>query len=139
MADSDLSGDIRVARQLLQHPLMFLIRDTFECRVAYLQGYCHGSNSELLTAFREWLIPKLDRGNETAWPGIVLMMVFPGRFYGTELMCDEDARACEGLTTLLDEFFDEVSTEEGARAISTRYQKWLESRSWSDSTDNGHA
>lgn len=138
MPDSDLSRNIRIARQLLQHPLMFLIRDTFECRVAYLQGYCHGSNSELLTAFREWLIPKLDCGNETAWPGLVLMMVFPSRFYGTELTHEEDARAREGLMTLLNEFFDEVCTEEGARAISTRYQMWLESRSWSDATDNGH-
>jgi hypothetical protein len=79
-----------------------------------------------LTGYREWLLPRIEDGDNLAWPGVVQMLL------ESESVAGKDAIARLG--ELLDEFYAFTRENAGSRRCLTRvyvrYHAWLLSRSW---------
>ena len=53
-------------------PGMWFRPVTFDVAVAFISGYDAALHEGPLTGLREWLIVRVDGGNNLAWPGLVL-------------------------------------------------------------------
>ncbi len=103
---------------------MYVSPGSLENVFAYLSGL--DTATGCLTGFREWLVPRLEEGNNLAWPGVVRMLF--------KLESIDDSDAIVRLGELLNEFY--VFTCEGGAShrcltrVYLRYHAWLLSRPW---------
>lgn len=97
---------------------MYVAPGTFENVGAYLTGLDEATGC--LTGFREWLLPRLESGDNLTWLGVVLCVF-------EKEACEIDRRI-ERLGELIEEFFEFVenrSTHEGLMRVYVRYHAWL--------------
>jgi hypothetical protein len=88
--------------------------------VAFLVGLDMGTYNALLNGFREFLILKLDGGNNLTWDGLV-----------RQLAAAEDDQALVGcLFDQLDEFLAEARDPRVRSGIHREYFRWLQRQSW---------
>ena len=107
-----------------RRPGMFVTPLTFDCVVAFLTGYDIALSDGFLVGFREWLITRLDYGNNLAWPGLVEKML------EGEMIPKDESRSIERQFALLDEFIDVRDSRDGLRRIFVEYEQWLHRQDW---------
>jgi hypothetical protein len=109
---------------LRRKPDMFLLSTTFDCVVAFLDGYDAAQSGGLLAGFREWLIVRADDGNNLAWPGLVSLLL------KDKLTSADNDRRIKYLFDLLDEFIAVRNENDGLRRIYIKYESWLRRQAW---------
>lgn len=119
-------------RSVHQRPQIHGLDGSYRSAVAYVLGCDAGTSGVMLAGFREWLIVRLDAGNNLGWPGLVLRAVAAeGRMADSASAGEEDDRLRrDGLFQLLDEFFERRDERDGLVRICHRYGEWLEGQSW---------
>ena len=111
-------------------PGLWGLRDgSFATCTAFVLGVDAGSDHELLTGFREWLVVRFDGGNNLAWTGLVLRLAFPD-FDGGPMPPDGDQQAVDTLFGLLDEFLALRTDRDWLVTIYDNYLAWLKAQSW---------
>ena len=117
---------------------MYGIAVTFDAAVAYVMGYDHAVNHDLLIGFKEWLFV---RTGDTAagWSGQVAHLAFPDEpdRWGTAGLTEpqlEELR--QAWFRILDEFLADRDAR-GLPAIEADYQVWLVGQSWYDPDRHG--
>lgn len=97
----------------------------------FVMGLDLGTDGALLDGFREFLVLKLDYGDNLAWSALVWHL----SRNGTETLADQtaaDQTAVDCLFDLLDEFLAEVSDRRRRHRIHHEYVQWLQRQSWYD-------
>jgi hypothetical protein len=97
---------------------------TLDGVVAYISGYDAALSGGFLIGFREWLITRLEYGNNLTWDGLV------GEFLKIEPSCKDAGVAIERLFSLLEQFLDMRNTHNGMRRIFAEYEQWLHGQEW---------
>lgn len=95
---------------------------------AFVLGVDAGSSGGMLAGFREWLIVRLNHGNNLVWTALVRHPA-PGGFVHP-LTPEADAAAVATLFQLLDEFLEVRERHGGPLKIYGAYQTWLNTQSW---------
>jgi excisionase family DNA binding protein len=119
-------------RELLRHvrlrPGIIFGRSelNYEELVKFVIGLQHGRPDQM-SGFREFLVLKLNDGDNLGWPTLVARLVVPHA--GHPLSPEDDQAAVHGLLDLLDEFLAETAGS-GSRAIDREYLLWLQQQSW---------
>jgi hypothetical protein len=117
-----------VLEMVRRRPLMYLRSVEFDVVVAFVDGFDTATNHGLLVGFREWLVLRLNDGNNLAWSDLLLMIDQSERA-GTPSAATEEARVAFLFATL-EEFFAERERPEGIRSIFVRYDDWLRAQEW---------
>ncbi|GAA2777684.1 hypothetical protein GCM10010452_00960 [Crossiella cryophila] len=97
--------------------------------VNFVMGLDLGTDGALLNGFREFLVLKLDGGDNLGWPGLVKHLSGDG----TEAAVDQIGPGQAGvdcLFDLLDEFLAEASNPHRRTRIHHEYVQWLQRQSW---------
>lgn len=117
-------------------PGMFFRANEYDVAVAFIDGFNLASDGGLLYGFREWLIVRLNDGNNFAWHELVLRILFrDSRNPKNELNESDDHRwAIDEMFRLIQEFRHDRETEAGIRQIFRRYEEWLRMQDWYDET-----
>jgi hypothetical protein len=110
-------------------PGMFLPATTYEAAASFVQGYDTATDGGLLLGFREWLIPRLDGGNNLGWPRLVLEIM-----QLKKPAAEDPQAAIEHLFNTIEAFLDERGQRGGARRIFATYERWLQKQDWYDSS-----
>lgn len=86
----------------------------------------------MLAGFREWLIVRLDDGNNLGWPALVAQAldVDEGVAASASTIEEADGFRFDGLFRLLDEFFERRDEQDGMVRICYRYGEWLKGQLW---------
>jgi hypothetical protein len=113
----------------LKRPSMYLPVASHDAVVAYVLGYDAATQGGLLVGFREWLIVKLQDGNNLAWPALVLEMTRRDR---AQRPAPENAEshAVEVMNATLEQFASERNARGGLRRIYAAYETWLRQQEW---------
>ena len=111
-------------------PGMYLRRVDFDVAVAFVHGFNVATNGGLLVGFREWLIVRLNGGNNLDWSQL-LLRIDPSERVGDPSASTEEARVAFLFSTL-DEFLAERERPTGMRSIFVRYDDWLRAQDWYD-------
>jgi hypothetical protein len=126
---------IHLFETVKKSPGLCLSEETYEEAAAFVLGCDAGNEWGLLTGFKEWLIVRLNYGNNLAWIGMVLRIAFPnGPVYWTGITAPkaENKIAIDTLFDLLIEFLRERKEPDGLTKIFERYLAWLHRQSWYD-------
>jgi hypothetical protein len=115
-----------------KHPEMFIQRMNFDTVGAFIQGFDSACNGGVLVGFREWLIVKLEHGNNLVWPELFLRFAFPeSDAPSTEELPKADQKHLIGLLfETIEAFCDERDMIGGLQQIYLRYHTWLQTQNW---------
>ena len=120
--DSELLGFLPPPlRKVYERPTMHIHLESWDVILGYIAGYDAASGDVFLDGFREWAIPRLDRGWSLAWSALLRQLVSdsePGR--------DEIRSALR----VIAEFRRDVATSLGRRRVYFELERWLKSQSW---------
>ncbi|XYH97315.1 hypothetical protein ACMHYB_57755 [Sorangium sp. So ce1128] len=107
---------------------------SYDTIVAFIEGYDSALCGGFLVGFREWLIVKLEDGNNLSWSALVLnLMGRVGERSSAEVKSAEgQSVAIEFLLDTLDQFLDEREAPSGLRRIYRSYENWLTRQDWYD-------
>ncbi|MET9029356.1 hypothetical protein ABZW96_27625 [Nocardia sp. NPDC004168] len=121
-----------VLRDVRSRPGMFFGRSElgYDKLVAFITGLDIGSQDSMLTGFREFLILKLDGGDNLVWSGLVVELCVPAA--DRPLSGDDEQAAVDGLFDLLDEFLAETSDPRARSRIYHEYFLRLQRQCWYD-------
>ena len=114
---------------LMTRPGMFLSETSYDATVAFICGYDAALMGGLLFGFREWLITRLERGNNLAWPALVELAITEAPVTAASVADDATRRTV--LFDLLSKFFAERDSRDGIRAMFSGYEAWLATQAWS--------
>lgn len=117
-----------VLEMVRRYPSMYLRSVKFDVAVAFVAGFDSATNNGLLVGFREWLVVRLNDGNNMHWSELLLMIDKSERA-GTPSAATEKARVAFLFSTL-EEFFAECERPEGMRSIFVRHDDWLRAQEW---------
>lgn len=126
---------IQLFETVKKYPGFYLAEGTYEEASAFVYGCDAGNEFGLLTGFREWLIVRLNYGNNLAWSGLVKRIAFPnGPVYWTGITAPkaENKIAIDTLFDVLIEFLRERAQQDGLTKIFERYLAWLHRQDWYD-------
>lgn len=115
-----------------RHPEMFVPKLDFDTAVAFIQGFDAACNRGVLVGFREWLILKLEYGNNLAWPELFLRFAFPeSEAARTQELPKADQRRLVGLLfEALEAFWNEKEATGGLQRLFVRHAEWLKTQDW---------
>ena len=115
-----------------QRPVLYGIDGTYAAAVAFLLGFDAATNGGLLSGFREWLIVRIDDGNNLSWPALVSRVLVDRCSHGGEEgMCAAcGGQAGAGLFDLLDEFLAVKERRNGMVKVFDAYLQWLRGQEW---------
>jgi len=117
-----------LVRHLCAQPGMYVGTATLATVTAYLNGYDHARDGGPLCGFREWLIVRLNEGNNLAWPGLAPRL-FPTLDGWKDADHENETIKIGALGMVLDAFFA-FRRERGLPKIFHAYGKWLLRRQW---------
>jgi excisionase family DNA binding protein len=100
---------------------------SYDQLVAFVIGLELGNQPGPLDGFREFLVLKMDGGNNLVWSALAVRLSVPDASY--PLGPAEDKAAVDGLFDLLDEFLAETGGL-GARQIYREHFLWLQQQTW---------
>lgn len=108
---------------------MYLPAVSYDAAAAFVLGYDAATQGGLLVGLREWLIVKLQDGNNLAWPALILDLL---RRTGSHESATEGAekRAIEFMFVTLEQFFSERDARGGIRRIYAMYEAWIRQQEW---------
>jgi hypothetical protein len=112
---------------------MYVQRPTYTAISSLVLGYDLACEGGVLLGFREWLIPRVGKGNQLAWPALVLMATFPEAENPDEVVqhsAAADKQAIDALFRLIIEFDEDRSMPDGMRKIFLAYERWLRDQEW---------
>ncbi|XXX76289.1 hypothetical protein WMF30_52425 [Sorangium sp. So ce134] len=111
---------------------MYLSNVSYDTIVAFVEGYDLALCRGFLVGFREWLVVKLEDGNNLSWSVLVLnLMGRVGERSSTEVKSAEGPGvAIEFLFDTLEQFLDEREAPSGLRRIYRSYENWLTRQDW---------
>ena len=118
-----------VLRELRFRLGMHVGSEDYDFAVAFFLGVDFGNSFGVLPGFREWLIMRLEYGENLTWRALVLECAFPDGYRRRLDTADQNRQAFDTLFALLEEFFA-VKRDTGLRGIYVKYQRWLEQQSW---------
>ncbi|WP_437733433.1 hypothetical protein [Sorangium sp. So ce1335] len=112
---------------------MCLREETYAAASAFVLGYDLAAHGGVLNGFREWLIVRLDTGNNLAWTALVLRAAFPGNpdpQAAHRSSVATQRHAIDVLFQLIAEFDDYRAKPDGLRKIYFEYERWLRKQEW---------
>lgn len=111
---------------------MYLPVPSYDAVVAYVLGYDAATQGGLLVGFREWLIVKLQDGNNLSWPALLLQLEQREQGFRPQTSAPEKAemRAAEFMNATLEQFVSERDARGGLRQIYAAYEAWLRQQQW---------
>ncbi|WP_437896392.1 hypothetical protein [Sorangium sp. So ce124] len=111
---------------------MYLSNVSYSTIVAFVEGYDLALCGGFLVGFREWLIVKLDDGNNLSWSALVLsLMGRVGERSSAEVESAEGQSAViEFLFDTFEKFLGEREAPSGLRRIYRSYENWLTRQDW---------
>ncbi|MGV9334648.1 hypothetical protein [Nocardia sp. NPDC003726] len=126
-------------RNLRLRPGMYFARSElgYDKLVAFVTGVDIGSQGSMLAGFREFLILRLDGGNNLSWSGLVSRICVPDA--ARPLDGHDEQAAVDGLFDLLDEFLAETADHRARTRIHHEYFRWLQRQSWYTDPERIHA
>lgn len=115
-----------------KYPDMFVQKLDFDTAAAFIQGFDVAYNGGVLIGFREWLILKLEYGNNFVWPELFLRFAFPeSDAPRTQELPKADQKRLIGLLfEALEAFWNEKDTADGLQKIFIRHAEWLKTQDW---------
>jgi hypothetical protein len=96
--------------------------------MAYLRGFDVARDGGPLCGLREWLIVRLNEGNNQVWEGLVTRL-FPAVAEQVGYQPGEEASRIRALGAVLEVFF-QYRREQGLTKIFHDYGKWLLKHRW---------
>lgn len=108
---------------------MFVTTTSYDTVVAFLTDYDMALLGGLLFGFREWMIVRLESGNNLCWSGLI--DVAAEAAHGSSLAAIDDGTRRQVLFDSLAQFFAERDDRDGVRTIFRRYEAWLATQPWS--------
>jgi len=117
-----------VLEMVRRRPGMYLRSVEFDVAVAFVEGFDAATNHGLLVGFREWLVLRLNGGDNLSWSEL-LLMIDPSERLGTPSAATGEARVAFLFATL-EEFVAERERRGGIRSIFVRYDDWLRAQEW---------
>ena len=114
---------------VLKRPSMYLPVVSYDAVVAYVLGYDAATQGGLLVGFREWLIVKLQDGNNLAWPALLLELeqrVRPQKSAPEKV----EMHTAQFMNATLEQFVSERDARGGLRRIYAAYEAWLRQQQW---------
>ncbi len=112
----------QLVANLCHRPGMFVVPTSFGAVCAYLAGFDAARSHGPLMGLHQWLVVRLNDGNNVHWPGLARQLL-PGGMESAE------EQAIRELGVLLSEFFEYRKTQ-GITKIFHDYARWLLRRSW---------
>ncbi len=110
---------------------MFVLSVRLETVAAFMQGFNVASNGETLKGFREWLVLKVDYGNNLGWLGLFLEFAFPESSNPLkELEVADQQQLFKLLSDTFAAFWDERESNGGLEGILERHAAWVKSQDW---------
>ncbi|MEU7947361.1 hypothetical protein AB0C50_22010 [Micromonospora taraxaci] len=105
---------------------------SFNSVAAFVLGFDAATNGGLLSGFREWLIVRINDGNNLAWPALA------GRLLAVDCPHGDPGRVCADcgdqggfeLLGVLDEFLAIKEERNGLAKIFDAYLEWLKKQQW---------
>jgi hypothetical protein len=112
-----------------KRPSMYLPAVSYDAAATFVLGYDAATQGGLLVGLREWLIVKLQDGNNLSWPSLILELM---RRTDSYELTTEDAhkRAIEFMFVTLERFLAERDARSGLRRIYLLYESWLRQQEW---------
>jgi hypothetical protein len=107
-------------------PEMYVRRASFDCVVAFMDGYDYACDGGPLCGFTEWLVMRTNAPPNWVWSAIVLEVACPGVGGGAALSDEQSARATETLFQLLESYTAERAQPDGLGRIFAAFAKWKE-------------
>jgi hypothetical protein len=125
---SDFFEDIR------RRPGMWLPAIDYDVAAAFVLGADSACYGGLLFGFREWLIVKVDGGNNLAWTELLLRLALPETIYPRQQLkqLTDQRPVVDFLFQTICDFVHERDRMDGARSIFLEYEKWLRRQDWYD-------
>jgi hypothetical protein len=123
----------KLIKNIRLRPQMYGLDGSFGQYTAYVHGLDDGNNQLLLTGFREWLIVRLNGGNNLEWSGLVLHLAFPEQDdfpAGTLEDPERNRAATQTFFQCLGDFFEARGNHNGLVQIYDAYLAWLKAQSW---------
>ncbi len=115
---------------------MYITGERCTSLAAYIQGMDTAMNGGLLIGFREWLIVRINGGNNLHWLHLIIYHVFPKLSVDDVIENDEYNLIINNtLIDMLLAYFI-YKNEVGLMVVYLNYQKWLEKQSWYQSKEN---
>lgn len=113
-------------------PGMYVHDPTFDAVAAFLSGFDTACGGRVLAGFREWLILKLDYGNNLAWTELFLRFTFPeSAGPRTQDLPTADQKQLAGLLAeALSTYWTEREGCGGTQDLMERYSEWLKEQDW---------
>lgn len=115
-----------------KRPILYGVDGSFDSIVAFVLGFDAATNGELLSGFREWLIVRVDDGNNLAWPALVGRLLAVDCSHGDPggmcTVCGEQGGS--KLLGVLDEFLSTKEERNGTTKIFDAYREWLKRQQW---------
>ena len=110
---------------------MYVGSESYEAVVAFLGGFDFARDGGPLGGFREWLVVRVDGGNNLVWEQLVLLAAFPEQAWAERGTFSDEANksAIAALERLLLEFLA-VREESGLRRIYLDHENWLRRQDW---------
>ncbi len=120
---------------LLEHvlrcPGMYCPKVDYDLITAFINGVDHGNNCGLLKGFREWLIVRLNSGNNQVWTELVLHFAYPESASPRDDLAKSDhTHAINTLRTLLERYWNARREMHGLCWIFVDYKEWLSRQDW---------
>ncbi len=107
-------------------PGMYGLDGSFTHFCIFVEGWDTGTSWSLLAGFREWLIVRVNGGDNLVWAALVLRIAFPSGKHVDSLDTNDNAVAVDTLFRLLDEFLELREQSNGLAEIFTTYVTWQE-------------
>ena len=122
--------------EIRRRPEMYLPAATLDAASSFVMGYDAAVNGGLLWAFREWLIPQLNHGNNLAWPVLVQELIdrrsLDSMTDNRPPAVNNQQAAIENLFAIIETFLRERDQANGTRRIFASYERWINEQEWYD-------
>lgn len=118
-----------VLAQVRARPGMYLPKPSYDNVTSFVLGCDAALQGGMLLGFREWLIAKLDDGNNLSWPALVRALAKKVANPADGTAQDEKVLV-ELMFSTIEQFIDERNEHDGLRRIYAKYEAWLRRQDW---------
>ena len=108
---------------------MYFPEETYAAAAALVFGYDLACEGGVLAGFREWLVVRLNDGQNLGWTALVLHVAFPAaRDPRQAVLASPEAQrhAIDVLFRMLAEYEDVRTGEDGLQRVFLAYDRWLQ-------------
>lgn len=107
---------------------MYLQEETYAATAALVLGYDLACEGGVLAGFREWLIVRLNKGQNLSWAALVLHVAFPSARDPQQAVranAEAQRHGIDVLFRLLTEYDDVRGTPDGLQGVFLAFDRWL--------------